>query len=124
MAKVTHGMKLAEGGERSLIHFDPKLVKRLDELRVLMDTEPGRRDLRVELGARVALIVELGIAEIGRQMEQQGSDLFDTSVIHKLGTYVNTLSRMLRDWPSPIDDAIQVTELERIDKALKDHGGD
>ena len=119
MAKVTHGMKLAEGGERSLIHFDPKLVKRLDELRVLMD-----RDLRVELGARVALIVELGIAEIGRQMEQQGSDLFDTSVIHKLGTYVNTLSRMLRDWPSPIDDAIQVTELERIDKALKDHGGD
>ena len=107
----------ARGGPESLLRIDPKLVKRLGELRALLDTAPGRREVRVELGARLALICELGIAEIGRQMEQEG-DLFDAAVIKRLATYTNSLSRLLEHWPDPVSEAINVKELKKIEEAV------
>ena len=119
-SKVRHGMiATARGGPGSLMQIDPKLVKRLDELRLLLDTAPGRREVRVELGARLALMCELGIAEVGRQMELEG-DLFDASVVAKLNTWMNSLLKLLDKWPSPVDEAIHVEEMAKIDRAFAD----
>lgn len=105
--KVKHGMRLAAGGEYSLIHVDPRLVKRLGELRELLATEPGRLDVRLELISRYAIIVELGMAEVGRAIDR-GDDLFDTPVIAKLATYMNALQSAIDKFPDPLDEAIDV----------------
>ena len=120
MTDAKHGIIAAErGGPEALMRVDPKLVKRLSELRLLVDTEPGRREIRLELAARLALIMELGTAEISRVIER-GDDVFDTPVLGRYLSFANGLHRMLRDWPDPIEEAQFVEEMDRIHKVLAD----
>ena len=117
--QVVHGMDaLNKGGPEAIMRIDPKMVARLSELRDMMNTEPGRREIRLEVGARLALIVELGMAELGRAIQEPGIDLFDTAVMGRIGGYINSLNRLLLRWPSPVKEAIDVNELARAKKRV------
>ena len=104
-----HGMfALADRGRAAL---DPAEVQRLDELRELMVTQPGRLKVRQELAARVALIVDRGSAWLDSSSEEHYAK--GTGPLKYLGVYSGLLARLLDNWPNPIEGARDVTELVR-----------
>jgi len=100
----THGMEaLAARGRAAL---DPAEVASLDELRDLLNTHPGRIEVRTELAARTMMIVEKGYQHVeGKHFTEGGGPL------RYLAVYSNLLARLLDSWPDPIEGAKDVTEL-------------
>ena len=87
----------------------PVQRSRLQELKDQFTSEPGRLEYRRDLAAFLAMIVELGGANI-REIVENGGNIWDSSPISKMGTYLNGLIRLLDTWPkdkSPQD----ITEL-------------
>ena len=105
LAPRTHGMYSKDWGD-------------VTRLRELVATQPGRIQLREDLTVALARLVAQGYAYL--ETEQ--------GVVHKLngdgplkylGWTSNLLARLLRDWPSPIDEALRVGELERLEEVLE-----
>lgn len=71
---------------------------RLQELRDQFMSEPGRVEYRQELAAHIALILELGWSHM-REITENGGKLWDSAPIARMGTYLNTLARLLDSWP-------------------------
>ena len=100
--------------------LDPAEVQRLEDLRELLATEPGRMEVRQELAARVAIIVERGLQWLGVHGEEHFAK--GTGPLKYLGVYSGLLARLLDNWPE-LDGGERVIELERIQKVLEDHDG-
>ena len=113
-----HGMKAVEARGREAL--DPAEVQRLEDLRELLATEPGRMEVRGELAARVAIIVERGFQWLGVNGEEHFAK--GTGPLKYLGVYSGLLARLLDNWPE-LDGGERVIELERIQKVLEDHDG-
>ena len=77
---------------------DPASIERYSELKRLLATQPGREDLRIELGARAFLLVEMGFSELHRVYET-GGDLWESPVIRRYATFLAECRRILSDWP-------------------------
>lgn len=74
--------------------LQPEKINRLVELRQLVKTEPGRLEIREELTARMALIVDLGFSHLAQQ-QAEGDDIFATAVLKRLQGYVAETRRLL-----------------------------
>ena len=71
---------------------------RLQELREQFMSEPGRVEYRQELAAHIALILELGWSHM-REITENGGAIWESAPIARMGTYLNTLARLLDSWP-------------------------
>jgi hypothetical protein len=95
--KQTHGIKAFEDrGEKALT---PERHLYLKELKARLATSEGRKEARVDLAAAIALICELGFSQLREDVEA-GKDIWSGGVIKILGSYQNTLQRMLATWPA------------------------
>lgn len=110
-----HGQFALEAS--GLESLDPQGITRLTELRALMETAPGRLEVRVELAARFALLLEMGFEHMRRQAEN-GEDIWDAGPIKHMSTYANTLTRLMNTHPQAIDEAIDVTEMVKEAKEV------
>lgn len=96
-ASRTHGAySLERRGESSL---EPGGLTRLQELKQQFMSEPGRVEYRRDLAAFLALIVELGGSDI-RKIAESGGNIWQSSPISRMGTYLNSLIRLLDNWPN------------------------
>ena len=90
----------------------------IQELRVLVASKPGRLELREELTAQLIKLVLGGYAYLETErglmhkIDGKGPMLY-------LGWASNLLARLLKEWPSPIDTALHVAELKKIDDVLE-----
>lgn len=101
MASRKHGMYAFE--RRGPDALEQEQQTYLMELRQLFKTQPGRLEYREQLAASLAMMCELGFQSIRKQAER-GGDLWKANVTGRLGTYVNTLVRMLDSWPEDDQD--------------------
>jgi hypothetical protein len=109
-ASRTHGMYALENrGEAAL---DPEGRTRLQELRELFESEPGRVEYRKELAAHIALMLELGFSSV-RETAERGGNIWKSSPVGRMGTYLNSLIRLIDGWPKDKGELIDVTELLR-----------
>jgi len=115
-SNIKHGMGAVAARGRDAL--DPAEVQRLEDLRELLATEPGRIEVRQELAARVAIIVERGFQWLGANGEEHFAK--GTGPLKYLGVYSGLLARLLDSWPE-LDGGERVIELERIQKVLEDH---
>jgi hypothetical protein len=73
----------------------------LIELRNRFETEPGRLEYRKDLAVALAMICDMGFGHL-REIAEKGGDIrliWEGGVISRLGTYINTLARLLDNWP-------------------------
>ncbi len=91
-----HGAYALE--RRGEIALEPVQLTRLQELKQQFMTEPGRLEYRRDLAAFLAMIVELGGSNI-RDIAEGGGNIWTSSPIARLGTYLNSLIRLLDSWP-------------------------
>lgn len=117
-----HKQNIKHGIDSFAAHGDGRLqarqITRLSELRQLVESEPGRMDLRKELTARTMLIVELGYAHL-RQQAEKGEDIWAGGVIRRLASYIAETRRLLDSFPGEgryID-----TELIKIQRVIDEH---
>lgn len=126
MGGRTHGMQsIAARGVAAVEELGK--VERLSELRLLLATEPGRTEVRVELAARLAIICEAGFEYLRKQAEAGDNTAIadGTGPIKYLSVYANSLERMLRTWPEEGETRKTVGEvLDEMDVALKEAEGD
>jgi len=93
----THGIySLRDSGPKTL---DPVQIERYSELKQLVKTHPGRIELREELAARAALLVDLGFSELIKTASD-GQSVWDSPVIRRMGTYMAELRRILDSFPA------------------------
>ena len=93
---LKHGMQAVEHrGEAALSETGRT---RLQELRDQFMSEPGRVEYRQELAAHIALMLELGWSHM-REITENGGKLWESAPIARMGTYLNTLARLLDNWP-------------------------
>ena len=78
---------------------DPAQIERFAELKRMVKSEPGRIELRQELAARAALLVDLGFSELIRTNEA-GKSIWNTPTIKRMGTYMAELRRLLDSFPA------------------------
>ena len=115
----THGLHTIERRGREALN--PAEVQSIGELRAMLDTPPGRIEVRKELTARIALIVARGV----RYLEQDGIEHFQkgTGPLKYIAVYAGLLQRLLDKWPDPLDEAINVSiVLERAQESLAEVG--
>lgn len=74
----------------------------LNQLREQFKTQPGRMEYREQLAASLAMLCELGFAHL-RETAEKGGSIWSTDVIARLGTYVNSLTRLIDNWPKGED---------------------
>ena len=95
--KQTHGLyAFADKGEKALT---PARHEYLKELKARLASDQGRKEYRVDLAAAIAMICELGFAQLREDVET-GKDIWTGGVIKILGSYSNSLTRMLDNWPA------------------------
>ena len=111
----THGLHTIERRGREALN--PAEVQSIGELRAMLDTPPGRIEVRKELTARIALIVARGV----HYLEQDGIEHFQkgTGPLKYIAIYAGLLQRLLDKWPDPLGEAIDVSEvLEQAQETL------
>ncbi len=113
-AARSHGIHgFEKRGEDAL---DPQGVDRLSELRQLLAEEPGRKDYRLELTARMALICELGFAHLQKKAEA-GEEIWEGGIIRRLATYVAETRRLIATFN---DELPPGSAAEIIARAIRD----
>jgi hypothetical protein len=70
----------------------------LIELRKQFSTQPGRMEYREQLTASLAMLCELGFSHL-REEAEKGNSVWNSDVTKRLGTYINSLTRLLDNWP-------------------------
>lgn len=116
-----HGIRaLEDAGPKSL---EPQQVGRLQELRQLVRTHPGRMELRIELTARAALIVDLAMSELTRHADS-GESIFDSMVIKRGGTWFAELRRLLADFPEDSSDHAELAHIYTVIQEAEDNDND
>jgi hypothetical protein len=109
-ASRKHGAyALERRGEGAL---QPVQRTRLQELKEQLASEPGRLEYRRELAAFLAMIVELGGANI-REIAEAGGNIWDSSPVSRLGVYLNSLIRLLDGWPKEEGERYDITDILR-----------
>lgn len=89
--------------------LQPFEIDSLQELRELARSEQGRMDLKIEVIARLSIIVRKAFTDMG---ESQGAGLWSSGVIGRAGTYIAELRRWLEIIPSDKrDDALDAAKL-------------
>lgn len=115
-ASRKHGIHAFESrGERALA---PAEVARLQELRNLVRTAPGRREIREEIVARLVVIAR----KVFNDMEQMAGseEWWESGVVKRGGTYLAELRRWLDTFPTQ-DGSQYDAELERIREVVEEH---
>lgn len=118
-----HGMDaLAKRGEAALSDTG---LSRLQELRAQFESEPGRVEYRKELAAFIAMILELGFSNL-REIADDGGNIWVSAPIRSMGTYLNTLTRLLDNWPKEDRPRDITSILEGMSREAEggDHGRD
>ena len=113
-AARSHGIHgIEKRGEDAL---DPQGVDRLCELRQLLAEESGRKEYRLELTARMALICELGFAHL-QQKAEAGEEIWEGGIIRRLATYVAETRRLIATFN---DELPPGSAAEIIARAIRD----
>lgn len=97
--------------QRGEVSLKPHQVNRLAELRQMVIDAPGRTELRQELTARTALLVDLGFAYLMEQVEA-GEDIWQGGIIRRLATYIGESRRLLDSFDdnAPRGDAVTLIQ--------------
>lgn len=110
--KQTHGIyAFADRGEETLT---PVRYEYLKELKAKLATNEGRLEYRVELAAAIALICEMGFSQLQEEI-REGKNIWDGGVIRILGSYANSLQRMLDNWPPDMEKPKNIIDALRGD---------
>ncbi|MFZ2096384.1 MAG: hypothetical protein WAV05_07070 [Anaerolineales bacterium] len=80
------------------------------EIREKFRSAPARLEYREELAAALAMLCELGFSDI-REKAEKGADIWQSGVVSRLGTYINSLCRLLDNWPKDTGEAKNVIDL-------------
>lgn len=111
-AARTHGIYAFE--ERGETALTPPKGAYLAELKQKLATSQGRAEYRVELAAALGTIVQMGFSTMQLEAEK-GNDIWKGGVIGKLGTYVNSLARLLDHWPPDVEKPKDITNILKGD---------
>lgn len=106
-APVKHGMYVLERHGESALSKTGR--SRLQELQELFRSAPGRAEYREQLAAFMALMVEMGKSHIQEQAEG-GGDIWTSSPVSRLPTYVNGLIKLMDNWPKD-DNSMDITDI-------------
>jgi hypothetical protein len=102
--------KRREAGQKSVTHrmvafrnrgedaLTPAQAGYFAIIREQFRSQPGRMEYREQLAASLAMLCELGFSHL-REHAEKGVSIWDTDVIKRLGTYINSLTRLLDNWP-------------------------
>lgn len=92
-----HGMySVVKNGEQAMT---PPQKSRYLELKELFESEPGRAEYRVNLGALLAEIIEQGCDQL-RVDASQGKNVWTTpGPLKSIGVFINSVTRLLESWP-------------------------
>jgi hypothetical protein len=115
-ADYKHGLYVVR--DRDEAALTPAGRSRLQELRDQFMTEPGRIEYRQDLAAHIALMLEVGFSYI-REVAEKGGVVWDTPPVKSMGTYLNTLCRLLDGWPK--EQTRNNAELEHIQRVIEEH---
>lgn len=117
-AAKKHGMySFRRRGEEALTVYQQG---RYAELKRQFDSEPGRVEYRKELAVHVAMMLEIGFWNL-REIVEKGGDIWTSPPIRVMGTYLNSLQRLLDGWPK--ERVIQdITDLLAGDEQGGKHG--
>lgn len=111
-ASQKHGLYAFEvRGEAAL--SEPQRSRYL-ELRDQFNTTPGREEYRVELAAFIAMMIELAKGDI-QARAAKGQSIWTSPPVAKMGTYINTLVRLMDNWPKDKPGPATIVELMRGD---------
>jgi len=84
------------------------------ELKQQFESQPGREEYRKELAAFIAMMLELGFSDI-RTRAEAGRPIWDTPPVARMGSYLNTLVRLMDSWPKDKPQHASIIELLRGD---------
>lgn len=110
-AAEKHGIHTFEA--RGVTALEPGRLSRLAELRQLVKSQPGRLELREELTARCALIVDIAMSELVKTHEA-GDSIWDSPVIKRAGTYLAEMRRLLDSFPPDDADNDVTDQIRRV----------
>lgn len=112
----THGIDSLEA--RGTVTLAPAEIASLADLRALAKTEAGRTDIKVEVIARLGVIAQKFFADCEKRVGQ-GADLWNSGVISRGATYLETLRRYIESMPpdrkEDVIDAVTIIEQYRTD---------
>ena len=103
-AAVTHGIYSFEANGPGVL--SPVEVASLQELRELAMTEQGRTEIKVEVTARLTVIVQKAFADM--MESQKGAGWWNSGVVGRGGTYLAELRRWLLSFPPDRGEVIDV----------------
>lgn len=109
-ANFKHGLYVIRDRDESAL--TPAGRSRLSELRDQFMSEPGRLEYRQELAAHLALMLEVGFSHL-HQVTEAGGALWEAPPIKTMGTYLNTLVRLLDGWPKDKSGMQDITAMLR-----------
>lgn len=69
------------------------------ELRKLFATSSGRDAIRLELATRLYTMIGIGFTEL-EKIADNGDSIWDAPPTRRMGTYINSLQRLLDGWPA------------------------
>jgi hypothetical protein len=107
-ASKTHGIYSFEAkGTNSL---SPPEITRLDELRERAKTEPGRTEIKVEIIARLQIIVQKAFDDMA---SAPGGNFWNSGVVGRAGSYLAELRRWLESMPPDKQNVIDAEAMIR-----------
>ena len=116
-ASTKHGIyRFRDQGEDGLL---PDKISRYQELKGQFDTEPGRLEFRKELAVHLATMLELGFYDL-RNLAESGKSIWEAPPIARMGTYLNSLVRLLDGWPKEDGGAKNIIDVLRGDQDATD----
>ncbi len=111
-----HGIYAIEArGEAAL---DEVAAMDYQELRQALRDPQAREEIKLELMARLTIMMRVGFDQMG-VVAERGGDPFGTPVVGRLGTYMNLLARLLGSFPVNRPDSL-ADEVDRIKALITD----
>ena len=118
-AAVTHGIYSFEANGPGVL--SPVEVASLQELRELAKTEQGRTEIKVEVTARLMVIVQKAFADM--MESQKGPGWWNSGVVGRAGTYLAELRRWLESFPPDRGEVIDIEAVLGQYREIPDQSG-
>ena len=88
------------------------------EIKQQVESHPGRLDLRKELAAMAVLLAKMWFSETGKDVQQRGKHITDSTAGSKVGYHIGLANRILESIPA--EDITAGAEYIHIEEVLND----
>lgn len=95
-ASRKHGIHAFENRGTAALDADQRSV--YIQLRDQFKSEPGRLEYRERLAAQLSMMLELAFSD-NQKLAKQGRSIWTSPPTQRMGTYLNSLIRLLDGWP-------------------------